>query len=63
MSVEQHGLFKTMIDQHPSTRTVTNVELRSEVSIPIVVGTMSIFKEYQEWVNLDAINHTLLTIV
>ena len=43
MSVEQHGLFKTMIDQHPPTRTITNVELRSGVSIPIVVGTMSLF--------------------
>ena len=63
MSVEQHGLFRAMVDQHPSTRTITNTELRSGVSIPIVVGTMSIFKEYQEWVNLDAINHTLLTIV
>ena len=62
MSWIQHGLFKAMIDSHPNTRTITNVELRNGISIPIVVGTLSIFKEYQEWVNLEAVNHELLTI-
>ena len=62
MSVNQHGLFKAMIDAHPSTRTITNTELRNGVSIPIVVGTLSIFKEYHEWVNLEAVNHALIIL-
>ena len=51
-----------MIDSHPNTRTITNAELRNGISIPIVVGTLSIFKEYHEWVSLEAVNHELITM-
>ena len=61
MSATDHGAFKAMIDQHPSTRTITNVELRTGVSFPIVPATMSIYKEYQEWVNFTSINHFRVT--
>ena len=49
-----------MIDQHPSTRTVTNTELRAGVSMPIVTGTMSTYEEYHEWVDLPTITHNRL---
>ena len=63
ISTENHNAFKSMMDSHPNTRTITNVELRTGISIPIVVGTMSIFKEYQSWVSLNPINHTLTTYI
>ena len=43
----------SFINQHPRTRTITNQELRGGVSIPILPGTMSQYKEYHEWVDLN----------
>ena len=59
MSVENYAAFKTMMESHPNTRTITNVELRIGISIPIVVGTISVFKEYHQWVSLNPVSHTL----
>ena len=60
ISAVKHAAFREMIDQHPSTRTVTNTELRAGVSIPIVPGTMSTYKEYHEWVDLPSVTHDRL---
>ena len=60
ISSANHSAFREMIDQHPQTRTVTNTELRVGVSIPIVPGTMSTYKEYHEWVDLPDTKHSRL---
>ena len=57
ISAANHQAFREMIDQHPQTRTITNTELRTAVSIPIVPGTMSTYKGYHEWVDLPTITH------
>ena len=44
-----------MIGSHPKTRTVTNAELRAGISIPIIPATMSVYKEYHDWVELHPI--------
>ena len=46
-----------MIGSHPKTRTVTNAELRAGISIPIIPATMSVYKEYHEWVDLHPITN------
>ena len=38
-----------VINQHPRTRTITNSEMRTGVSIPILPGAMSQYKEYHQW--------------
>ena len=51
----QRNAFQAMVEQHPYTRTITNVELRAGVSITIIPGTMSTYKEYHE---LEDIAHS-----
>ena len=57
MSTANYTAFKAMMDSHPNTRTITNVELRTGISIPIVVGTISVFKEYHPWVSINPVSH------
>ena len=57
ISAVKDPAFREMIDQHPSTRTVTNTELRVGGSIPIVPGTISAYQEYHEWVDLPSVTH------
>ena len=45
----QRNAFQAMVEQHPYTQTITNVERRAGVSISIFPGTMSTYKEYHAW--------------
>ena len=40
------------INQHPRTRKITNSGMRTGVSIPILPGDMSQYKEYHQWENI-----------
>lgn len=44
-----HTQMETFVNQHPRTRTITNTEIRSGITIPILPGTMSQYKEYHGW--------------
>ena len=41
-----------VINQHTLARTITNSEMGTGVSIPILPGAMSQYKEYHQWETL-----------
>ena len=56
-----HANVVSMIGSHPKTRTVTNAELRSGISIPIIPASMAQYKEYHDWVEVHPITNTRIT--
>ena len=50
-----------MIGSHPQTRTITNAELRSGVTVPMIPATLAEYKEYHEWQNVHPIENTRRT--
>ena len=44
-----HTQIGQFVNQHPRTRTITNHEMRNGVTIPILPGAISQYKEYHPW--------------
>ena len=55
---DNKAAFLSFIDHHPRTRITINEELRIGVSIPLLPGAMSQYKECHEWNDLIP-NHDL----
>ena len=58
---EEHANIVSLIGAHPKTRTITNAELRSGVTIPMIPATLAEYKEYHDWQDLVPITTDIMT--
>ena len=58
---EEHANIVSLIGAHPKTRTITNAELRSGVTIPMIPATLGEYKEYHDWQDLVPITTDIMT--
>ena len=56
-----HANVVAIIGSHPSTRTITNAELRQGVTIPMLSATLAEYKEYHDFQTLHPVENTRLT--